>query len=36
MKILLTNRNLTIINFVIVTYFSLIYLINFSLVSTKK
>lgn len=29
MKILLTNRNLTIINFVIVTYFSLIYLINF-------
>ena len=29
MNKLLTNRNLTIINFVIVTYFGLIYLLNF-------
>ena len=29
MNKLITNRNLTIINFVIVTYFGLIYLLNF-------
>jgi len=29
MNNLITNRNLTIINFVIVTYFGLIYLLNF-------
>ena len=29
MNKLMTNRNLTIINFVIVTYFGLIYLLNF-------
>jgi hypothetical protein len=29
MNKLITNRNLTIVNFVIVTYFALIYLLNF-------